>query len=88
MADPYSGFSGSITAPASSAYVITPSDVSAIDPLPRAIRVGTGGDIIIRAMGSSVDVTLKNVADGETIPIRCQYIRATGTTATDIVGLL
>lgn len=87
MADRYAYNADTVTAPARDAYAITPHATNEVDPLPKAIFVGTGGDITLRAVGSSADVVLKNVQDGQIIDIRAQYIRATGTTATDIVGL-
>jgi hypothetical protein len=49
--------------------------------------VGTGGDLVGRAAGSNADVTFKNLASGQILDVRLQYVRASGTTATDIVGL-
>ncbi|MBN8832091.1 MAG: hypothetical protein J0G94_16060 [Sphingomonadales bacterium] len=59
----------------------------AIDPLPKAIFVGTGGNITLRAADGSADVVFKNVASGQILDVRARFIRATGTTAADIVGL-
>jgi hypothetical protein len=73
--------------PATQAFAITPSDSTALTTQPRALYVGTGGSIALRARGSSSDVTLTNVANGAIIPLGVSHVRATGTTATGIIGL-
>jgi hypothetical protein len=87
MADRFDTHTDSLTQPARDAFAITPHASNEIDPLPKAIYVGTGGNITLRAAGSSADVVLKNVASGQIVDIRARFIRATGTTASDIVGL-
>ncbi len=87
MTDDFKHHSATLTSPGVSAFSITPHDTNEIDPVPRAIRVGTGGTLVGRAVGSSADVTFTNVADGETIPVRFKFIRAAGTTCANIVGL-
>jgi hypothetical protein len=73
--------------PARKAFVITPHDSNEIAILPRALYVGTGGALVLRAVDAAADVTLKNVAAGQVVDIRVQFLRATGTTAADIIGL-
>ena len=73
--------------PARQASAITPHASNEIDPLPKAIFVGTGGNVVGRAVGSSADVTFKNIASGQILDVRLQYVRASGTTATDLVAL-
>jgi hypothetical protein len=36
--------------------------------------------VVLRAVGSDIDVTL-TLAAGEILPVRVQYVRAAGTTA-------
>jgi len=67
-------------------FAITPHATNAIDPIPKRIYVGTGGDITLRGVGGTADVVYKNVGDGVYLNVRPQYIRVTGTTASDIVG--
>ena len=38
--------------------------------------------------GGGADVAFQNVASGSYLLVRAQYVRATGTSATDIVALL
>lgn len=73
--------------PATHAFAITPDNSTAITFATRAIYVGTGGDITLRGANSPADVLLKAVPTGSVLPIRTKYVRATGTTAADLVGL-
>lgn len=87
MADQFSGHSDTMIAPATRGVAIVPHDVNALADIPKALFVGTGGNITMRGVGGSTDVLYKNVPEGSILPIRAQYIRATGTTAADIVAL-
>jgi hypothetical protein len=75
-----------MSSPARFGANVTKSDVVAIDPLPKAIYVGTGGDVAVRFTGGASDVTFKNVPAGTVLPIRPLYIRA-ASTASDFVAL-
>ena len=72
--------------PARTAKAVVPSDSVALDPVPRGIYIGTGGDVTIRPIGSSTDVTYRNLPDASYIAVRAQYIRATGTTALNMIA--
>jgi hypothetical protein len=72
---------------ARNAITITPHATNAISPIPDYIYVGGTGDITCRLMGDSADVVFKAVPVGALLPIRAQYIRVTGTTATLMIGL-
>ncbi|WP_408586585.1 hypothetical protein [Novosphingobium sp.] len=82
---PTSGFADTPDSPALRATPVVPGD-NPILPLPKGIYVGTGGDVTLRAIGSSADVTYKNLANGSYIAVRAQFIRAAGTTATDLIA--
>ena len=41
----------------------------------------------MRGLNGSADQVWKNVAGGAILPFRAQYVRATGTTATDMLAL-
>lgn len=73
--------------PARQAFAISPHDDDELAVLPRAIYVGSGGTIVLRAVDSAADVTLANLASGQVIDIRARFVRATGTTAADLVAL-
>ena len=64
-----------------------PSDATELAMVTKALYIGTGGNVTVRAVGATSDVTFKNVPTGATIDVRAQFVRATGTTAADIVGL-
>ncbi len=86
--DAFASHARSAIDPARGAFVITPHNSDALAVLPRAIFVGTGGSVVLRAVDSGADVTLKNLASGQVIDVRAQYVRASGTTAADLVGLV
>lgn len=85
--DAFSFNSAAAVDPARQAFTITPHDSDEIAVLPRAIYVGTGGTLVLRAVDSAADVTLKNLSAGQVVDVRARYVRATGTTAADLVAL-
>lgn len=87
MADKFSQTADTVDAPASSAVAVTPHASNALADIPKALFVGTGGNITMRGMGDSVDTVWKNIPNGAIIPFRAQYVRASGTTAADILAL-
>ena len=86
MADPFSNSADSVSAPATRAVAVVPDDAVALAEVPKALYVGTGGAIAMRGAGTG-DTVWKNVASGTVLPFRARYVRATGTTATDILAL-
>lgn len=87
MADRFSGYSDSISAPATRAAAVAPNDSNELPDIPKALFVGTGGTIVMRGAGGGPDATFKNVPNGAVLPFRPQYVRSTGTTAADILAL-
>ncbi len=87
MADAFSGVMDSVSSPATRAAAVAPNDVNALADVPKALFVGTGGTVVARGVGGGVDALFKNIASGSILPLRAQYVRATGTTAQDIVAL-
>jgi hypothetical protein len=87
MADQFSGAVDSVMAPATRAVPVVPHDSNAIADIPKALYVGTGGSIAMRGVAGTADNVWKNVPDGTVIPFRAQFVRATGTTAADILAL-
>jgi len=73
--------------PAIRALAVTPSDGVDLTFVTRALHVGTGGDIVVDFAESGSSILLKNIASGSTLPYRVKRVRATNTTATDIVAL-
>lgn len=74
-------------APSMAPYGVVPHDTDQLPLLPKALYVGSGGIVTLRGAGAETDVVFKNVASGQVIDVRARYVRATGTTAADIVAL-
>lgn len=83
--DVLSGRKAGPDGPADHAEAITPHDTDVLSFVSRFLYVGTGGDVVLRAHNSTSDVTFKAVPTGAVLPIRASHVRATGTTATDLV---
>jgi hypothetical protein len=82
MADEFSSFSDDVDNPARKVFAITPDNAdTAINPLPKALRVDGAGTITFRAVDSAADVTW-NVLAGDILPVRALYVRSTGTNVT------
>ena len=86
MADFLAAFGDSAVAPSRNPYPIAPHDTNELPVLPKGIYVGTGGDVVLRGQDASADVTYRNLADGSYIAVRAQFVRATGTTAANLIG--
>ncbi len=83
--DDFANLSDSPISPARRAFAIQPSDAPLV-PLPKAIMAGGPGNVTLRAVDSTSDVVI-TVQAGQILPIRVAYVRAAGTTATDLVAL-
>lgn len=77
----------SVIAPARKLFDISPQDSTDLPVATKAIYVGTGGDVAIRPVDGQAVVVLRNVVGGTVLAIRASTVEATGTTASDIVGL-
>ena len=74
------------TTSATDAFTITPSDGTQLQTHVRSIYVGTGGNITVTM--PSGDVQFPNVPDGAILPVQTSWVKATGTTATNLVGMV
>ena len=74
--------------PSSSAVAVSLSADTSFSSPPRAVYVGTGGNLKVDMVGGQA-ITFTNVQDGFILPIRVTkvYSTANGTTASDIVVL-
>ena len=86
--DNFASFTPSLGDPARDAFAIVPSDSTPLTIIPRALYVGTGGTLGLRLVDGTGDITFRNVAAGQLLDVRPAVVRATGTTATDVVGLV
>lgn len=75
-----------LSAPATGAFAITPSDSTDFSTAVRGIYVGVGGDVVVVCKEGGA-VTFKNAVAGSVIPIRATRVNSTSTTATNLVGL-
>ena len=86
MPDAFSGTLDGVSAPSTRGVAVVPHDVNALADVPKALFVGTGGNIVARGTGGG-DVTFRNLPSGSVLPFRATFVRAAGTTAADIVAL-
>lgn len=59
---------------------------SSLDPEPRAIYVGTGGNLACSGL-DDVEAIFKNIPDGAVLPIQPRTIQSGSTTCDDIIAL-
>ena len=78
----------SVTSPSRDWFNIAPSDSADLSFIPKAIYVGTGGDIVVSSSRTNSEVVFRNVPSGALLDIRPAAVKETGTTATDLVGLI
>ena len=74
-------------APAVHAFAVTPSDSVTFPTATRALWIGGAGNVAVLALADSVAVTFAAVPAGTLLPIVAQQVLATGTSATNIVGM-
>jgi hypothetical protein len=86
MADPFAQYSDSPSAPSSDAFAVFPHDSDPLPVVTKAIYVGSTGHVALRTVRGSSDVVYRNVPAGSYLTIRAAYVRATGTTAADLIG--
>ena len=67
------------------AVAVTTNDMSYI-PVTRALYVGGAGNIVV-TMENGEDATLSGVLAGTVYPLSVKRVKATGTTATNLVAL-
>lgn len=81
-----SHYQSSLTGPAVEGFVVTPGDQTTLTRVTRALYVGGTGDLRVTLAGGDT-VTFRAVPAGTVLPVRVLTVLATGTTATDILGL-
>lgn len=67
-------------------FAITPSDSADLADVPRGVWVGGAGNLVVT--GLSGDVTFQGIPAGTMLPIAPTRVKATGTTATALLGVL
>ena len=86
MADNFSQYQDTEQSPARAPYAVVPHDSSALPVVPKGLYVGIGGDVTLRGVGASADVTYRNLPDASYIAVRASHVRATGTTASALIA--
>ena len=86
MQDVFADHAVGLTAPATRPETITPSDAAELSYVTRALYVGQTGNVRVKTTTGDI-VTLANMQSGILYPIRVLQVFATGTTASDLVGL-
>lgn len=66
---------------------VTPSDSEDLPVFASALWVGAGGTIVVDPFFGPASVTLTGIANGTLLPLAVKRVRATGTTASQIVAL-
>lgn len=84
--DQFKDFPITLTSPATSAILVTPSDATVLTSISRAIYVGQTGDISVEMQSGQI-TTFQNVQGGSILALRTLKIRQTGTTATGIIAM-
>jgi len=85
--DDFQHYRDSVSSPARSASAVAPSDSAPLAKVPKAIFVGTAGDVHLRAVDDEASVLFRNIPAGTILPVRAALILQSGTTASDIVAL-
>ena len=87
-ADKLSHFKPLSLSAARTAFSITPHDTNELTLVTTQLYVGSaGGDITVLLVDDSTPVLLKSVPLGTILNMRIKKVLATGTTATNLVGL-
>ncbi len=68
-----------------SAVAVTKSDATVLG-MTRSLYVGGAGDVAVR-MKSGVNATFVGVVAGSILPVQCDQVLSTGTSATSILAL-
>lgn len=75
-----------VLTPSRRPYAVIPHDSDALPLVPKGLYVGMGGDVTLRGVDAKSDVTYRNLPDASYIAVRASHVRATGTTASDLIA--
>lgn len=87
MTDRFEGHAAALHSPASDGFAVTPSDITPLPETTRALYIGSAGSVSV-VMQSGATLLFSGLPSGALLPLRVAQVRATGTTAGAIVGLL
>ena len=81
--DRFETYARSLTSPASDAFAVVLDE----DRVARALYIGSGGDVsVVTVEGSTV--TFVGLTGSMVLPVSISRVNASGTTATNILGLV
>lgn len=86
MADSFSDHVPGMAGPAENAFDVTPNDSADLSQFTRGLYLGNAGDVKVDTIGGDT-VTFTSLSAGVIHPIRVARVYATGTTATNIIGV-
>ena len=85
--DAFKSFANSPISPAELCFAIVPNDATNLPQATKAIYVGTGGTVTLVPVRGASPVSFINVQDGSILDVRAMAVHATGTSASNLIGL-
>lgn len=86
MADAYSNVNG-LTDQGRKAIAVAPNDSTDLTDIPKALYIGTAGDISVDPVDGPGTAVIFKVGQGVFDAVRVKRVRTTGTTAAAIIGI-
>ena len=86
MQDEFSDLKAGLSSPASHAEAVVAHDLNELSNATRALYVGNGGNVRVKLLSGDL-ADFSNVPSGAFLPVRVVQVFATGTSASDILGL-
>lgn len=74
------------SSPSRAPFAVVPDDNAALPEVPKGLYIGTGGNVRLRGVDATADVTYWNLPDASYIAVRASHVRATGTTAANLIA--
>lgn len=87
MTDKFEDVVTALDSPADSAFSITPNDGSDLPTITRALYIGVSGDVAV-LMRDGSEALFTNAQAGSVLALRVARVKATGTSAQNILGLV
>jgi hypothetical protein len=87
MPDRFSDHAPALQSPASHGFSVVPNDIADLTEVTRALYVGASGSVAV-TLASGAEIAFAGVAGGTVLPVRVRRVKAAGTTATALVGLV
>lgn len=84
--DRFDKHAAGLMTPAEDGFAISPHDTNDLARTPRSIFVGGAGSIVL-VTAKGTELTFNGLAAGSVLPVRASKVKATGTSATFLVGL-